>query len=417
MTIRRSRVSAAVVLAGLVLIVPACGNGAEPLSVPSPATSLAVDPEESAGIEIQADEEAATATSTTTEAPVANSSTTTTTTTSPPPLTDPPHAVEFAWGNFRLAEDTSNRLFEARGLRFVLTVSDTTAENAAMFEQGWALGIEEVATLSGRDVVGQMVGPEGGDALAQADELTSLVETGEVDCLAVDAADRAAVPDAIDAAVAAGIPVFAVGDDAANSRRFAFYGLDDFEAGRFAGSHAGQWVRDSRILIRKAAVLAGDPDDPSSRARMEGFIEAFLEFQPHVEFTNGPESTEAQGFDADEVYDSSVVWLQQNPDADMIFHADEGLEFLARAIGDQLLYGNVYAIGFGMSQTVGNLIHDGVVLATLLEGYEAQAAAAARACGDFLFDGVYDVGVVSRDPQVVHEHNLEAAGWNLAGTG
>ena len=232
--------------------------------------------------------------------------------------------------------------------------------------------------MNGRDVVGRMVGPEGGDALAQADELTLLVQAGEVDCLAVDAADSGTVPDAIDAAVSAGVPVFSVGVDAANSRRFAFYGLNDFDAGRFAGSYAGQWVLDSRILIRKAAVLAGDPDDSSSRARMEGFIEAFLEFQPHVEFVNGPESTEAQGFDADEVYDSSVVWLQQHPDADMIFHADEGLEALAQAIADQLLYGDVYAVGFGMGQTVGNLIHDGVVVATLLEGYEAQAAAAAE---------------------------------------
>ena len=394
--------SVAATFAILALFATACGGGDEKAAFGPPLTSSPVvgadqPPEETA---VESSEESAfdPEEPTTTSAPL-------------PSLLDPPYSVEFDWGVFSLAEGITNRMFVEEGLTFVLSVSDRSAADSGALIRGWRQGVEEVSNSKGRDITAQVIGPAGPDAGARAVELAALVEDGEVDCLAVDSANDVSVADAVDDAVSAGIPVFALGSDSPFSRRFAFYGIDDLEAGRLAGSFVGQWATDKRILLLKAGVLAQDPSDSSAGARMKGFIETFLELQPHVEFVNGPEDVEPLGIDPVEVYDSSAVWLQEHPDVDMILQADGGLEELARAIGDQFLHGDVYAVGFGMSNMIGNLVHDGVVVATLLEGLEAQADTAAQACGNFLFDGMYDVAVVTRDPLVVYQENLESSGW------
>ena len=400
MTTLRRR-AAAVTASVLVASLLACSSGEDPPSA-TPAGDSTPSNEETVSVEDDTGDDQATL-----ETPASVPTITL------PPLTDPPHFASLPWGNFRLADRVSDRLFNGAPLRFALSVSDTAAADAAALEQGWAFGIEEAEFLKVSDIGGRIVGSDGADAAAQADELLSLVESGQVDCLVVDAANAGRIPDTVDEIVAAGVPVFTVGVDAPGSKRFAHYGLDDADAGRFAGSYAGQWFLDRRILVRKAAVLAANPSASASQKRMEGFIEAFLELQPHVEFANGPDSVEPAGADADAVYESSSTWLGEHPDVDLVFFADEGLEAFARAVADVYLHGDVFAVGFGMSQVVGNLIHDGVVVAALLEGYAAQAAAGARACADFLLDGVYDVGVVGRDPGVVHENNLAASGWKL----
>lgn len=400
MTTIRGRIAIAAI-AVLLALLAGCSSSEEPAS-PTQST-----PSEEQGAVGTADDEAGAELEvpTTTETPESIPALTL------PPLSDPPHSVSLPWGNFSLATRISDRLFSGDGLRFAFSSSDRSSARSMAFEQGWSIGIDEVETLKSAEIAARVVGPAVVDEAAQADELVALAESGNVDCVVVDAPSTGRVADAIDEVVAAGVPVFTVGTDAPNSRRFAYYGLDGLEAGKFAGMYAGQWSLDSRILIRKAAVLAGDPSQASTSKRMEGFIEAFLEIQPHVEFVGDHESVEPAGTDAEAVYEWSAAWLEAHPDVDMVFFADDGLEAFSRAIADVYLHGDVFAIGFGMSQTIGNLIHDGVIVAALLEGHDSQAAAGARACGDFLLDGVNDVGVVSRLPGVVHEDNLTASGW------
>lgn len=406
-------------VAALALFATACAEDDPEPRLPDPPTSVTVA--EETPPEPPAEEEpepAPTPDTTTSTVPEVEATTTTAaTTTTSLPVLDPPHVVEFGWGEFSLARSIGDRLFVDERLTFVLSMPSIDTARTRMAEQGWSRGVDEVSDVYERVVLGRVIGPESSDARDQASELVSLVEAGEVDCLVVDADGDGLVADAVDTAVAAGVPVFTLGTDVPNSRRFAFYGLDDFDAGRFAGSFVGRWVLDKRILILKAGVLASDPDDRGARARMEGFVEAFLEVQPHVEFVNSADTVEPQGVDADEIYESAAVWLAENPDVDVILHADAGLEPLARVISDQYLHGDVYAVGFGMSETVGNLIHDGVIVASLVEGVAAQAATAAVACGEFLLEGVHDVGVVARTPQVAHEFNLESFGWSPPGLG
>jgi ribose transport system substrate-binding protein len=74
------------------------------------------------------------------------------------------------------------------------------------------------------------------------------------------------VTGAIDAAVARGVPVMTFDSDAAGSKRFAFYGVDDEKTGETL-------MRELAAQLRKkgpVAILAGNQNAPNLRKRVDG---------------------------------------------------------------------------------------------------------------------------------------------------
>ena len=277
--------------------------------------------------------------------------------------------------------------------------------------EGWARGAEEVAARYGGAVEARVVGPWGDDPDAQAAEIDELVTAGEVDCLAVEAAAGGELARVIDRAANSGVPVFTVGADSPDSKRFAFYGLDDRDAGVHTGRLVGRWALDGRILLRKAAVLAADAADERSRLLMEGFVAGMGEELPDLEFVNGPDTAASLGDDPEAAYEAAGEWIEAHPDVDIIFHPDPSLEQASRYIAVQALYGEVSTAGFHLSGAVLNYVYEGVVVAAMVPGLANQAAAAADACGDFLLAGAYDTGHVAVDPTAVTEANIEERDW------
>ena len=71
---------------------------------------------------------------------------------------------------------------------------------------------------------------------------------------------------AINDAVDRGVPVMTFDSDAAESKRFAFYGVDDEKLGRTV-------MRELAAQLRKkgsVAILAGNADAPNLRKRVDG---------------------------------------------------------------------------------------------------------------------------------------------------
>ena len=328
---------------------------------------------------------------------------------------EPPYAVELPWGRFVLADRIAAELDDFGTLNFVLSVPGTalpTVGEAA--EAGWNLGTSRVADAHGRQIEGRLVGPFRPDAEAQIAEIDSLIDAGEVDCLAVEPSDPEAFAAVIDRAADAGVPVFTVGADSPQARRFAFYGFDERDAGRLAGDAAGRWANDYGILLRTAALVSSDPADPRYVDRMKGFVEGVLELQPKLEFANAPDTVEGLGPDPEAAYRASERWLSANPEVDLVFHTDAGVEALSLAIADLALYGDFYVVGFGINELIANLIRDGVIVVTAVEGYADRAARAAEACGDFLLGATHEEGHVLLEPAIVTELTVDEADWRLA---
>ena len=325
----------------------------------------------------------------------------------------PPHVAELAWGNFVLAERIAAKLDAGDPLNFVVSLTATGATGSASFEHGWAAAADEVAEQHGVEVNARVIGPNAADAEAQAATIESLIATADIDCLAVEAANPRLLTDVIDSAVDAGIPVFAMGGDNPNSKRFAFYGLDDYAAGQTAGSLVGQWAADGGILVRRAGVLTGDAGDQGSFDLMRGFVAGLSEIHSGVDWVNGPSDVDSFGFDPFAVHDATEAWVLDNIDVDIVFHTDEGLEAVARVIADQLLYGDMYAVGFHMSEPVTNYIRERVVVTAMAQGLTEQARRAGAACGDFLLGGTHDSGHVVIEPVAVTRDNVDEIDWTL----
>src|SRR3954468_844089 len=79
--------------------------------------------------------------------------------------------------------------------------------------------------------------PASADQLKQKEILESAI-TQKVDGIAISSLNGDFLTDTIDRAVAAGIPVVTWDSDAPRSKRYAFYGVDDFASGRIMGEEA-----------------------------------------------------------------------------------------------------------------------------------------------------------------------------------
>jgi ribose transport system substrate-binding protein len=87
-----------------------------------------------------------------------------------------------------------------------------------------------------------------------------------MDAVMLSVSDARVVTPAIDDAVAHGVPVMTFDSDAAESKRFAFYGVDNEKLGQTV-------MRELAAQIRKkgsVAILAGNADAPNLRKRVDG---------------------------------------------------------------------------------------------------------------------------------------------------
>ncbi|MCC6858702.1 MAG: substrate-binding domain-containing protein [Bryobacterales bacterium] len=92
-------------------------------------------------------------------------------------------------------------------------------------------GLTEAARLLG--VRAEMVGPETYDPKAEREEFVKLLSRNPKPAgILVSAADPNLMQDAIDQAIAAGVPVVTMDSDSPKSKRLMFIGTDNYEAGR-----------------------------------------------------------------------------------------------------------------------------------------------------------------------------------------
>ncbi len=110
--------------------------------------------------------------------------------------------------------------------------------------------------------------PSGEDAQAQAQKITRLAASG-VDGITVSCTDAALLTPAINDAVDSGVEVVCFDSDAPDSKRFAYYGIDDVEAGREVMRQLAKAMGDTGVV----AILAGNQAAPNLQARVRGVVE------------------------------------------------------------------------------------------------------------------------------------------------
>jgi ribose transport system substrate-binding protein len=105
------------------------------------------------------------------------------------------------------------------------------------------------------------------DGQAQAQRIQQAVNE-RASAILISCSDAGKVTGAINDAVDAGVPVMTFDSDAPDSRRFAFYGVDDFRTGKTVMEELAAALKGRGRI----GILAGNQNAPNLRRRVEGVL-------------------------------------------------------------------------------------------------------------------------------------------------
>jgi ribose transport system substrate-binding protein len=111
--------------------------------------------------------------------------------------------------------------------------------------------------------------PPAEDGQVQAQRLAQAVNEGATAAL-ISCSDAGKVTGAINDAVARGVPVMTFDSDAPDSKRFAFYGVDDMKTGQAVMDELAKQMGEKGSV----AILAGNQNAPNLRKRVDGVKDA-----------------------------------------------------------------------------------------------------------------------------------------------
>lgn len=166
----------------------------------------------------------------------------------------------------------------------------------------------------------------------------------------------------IDKIIADGIPVIAFNTNIPSKKLLCFIGQDLNAAGRIAGDLMG------KLLCGKGkiAIITGSNDIWAFKQRIRGFKDVLSERFPSIEVADIIEN-----YDIPQVtYEKTCELINTYEDIKGIYITAAGAGYLAKAIKDNNMVGEVKVISFDYDDTTINMIKEGLIDFTL--GQEPQ---------------------------------------------
>lgn len=271
--------------------------------------------------------------------------------------------------DFQLAQRIADKVAAGEELEIFVSYHDVSNEFAPFIRAGVERASEEVEGVNAT-----FIGPVGGDADAQINEIETLLDS--MDGLAISSVSTDALAPLIDRVVEAGIPVIAYNTDNPDSARLVFAGQDLVQSGREAGAlMAEQMGGEGRVIITTIDAAA-----QWSLDREQGAREALAE-------SSGIEvvQTVNTGTDPQEIYAAIENAMLANPDVTGILSLEccstpAAGEWVTRS--DRV--GEVKVVGFDLLDQTVELVASGAVQATIDQAPERQGFEAVNLLATFL---------------------------------
>jgi ribose transport system substrate-binding protein len=221
----------------------------------------------------------------------------------------------------------------------------------------WAhAGMRDAAALLGSDVTVELQGPAEWDASLQARTIEQLIAR-RIDGIVVTAGEANTLVPAIDKAISAGIPVVTFDSDSPRSKRLAFVGTNNYNAGWTAGKAMAEWLGGTGEVG-----ISTFPGPDHLKRRVDGFTQALKEFAPNIRIA----ATVNDEGDVARAESQITAMLQANPGITGIFCAHgnpgPGAAAAVRNIGRR---GQVQIMAFDFGTPVIELIESGEVKGTV----------------------------------------------------
>lgn len=212
------------------------------------------------------------------------------------------------------------------------------------------------------------------DGQVQAQRIQQAVNDG-ADAILISASDAGKVTGAINDAVARGVEVMTFDSDAPQSKRFAYYGVDDLETGKKVMAELAPLMNGKG----KVAILAGNQNAPNLQRRVQGVKEEAAK-HPGIQVvgtfnhTETPQDAAAEVTRVNNAYPDIQGWafvggwplyartlLADFKPGSMKFVSVDGLpaqlEYVDKGIVPVLLAQPVYQWGYVGVQTIVDKVH------------------------------------------------------------
>jgi ribose transport system substrate-binding protein len=157
----------------------------------------------------------------------------------------------------------------AAGLRIAMIAKSSTNPVFLSARTGAEAAARELSQKHGVPIEIVWLTPPAEDGQVQAQRIAQAVNEG-ASAILISCSDAGKVTGAIDDAVGRGVPVMTFDSDAPQSKRFAFYGVDDVKTGQAVMTELAKQMGDKGAI----AILAGNQNAPNLQKRVAGVQEA-----------------------------------------------------------------------------------------------------------------------------------------------
>jgi ribose transport system substrate-binding protein len=159
------------------------------------------------------------------------------------------------------------------GLKVALIAKSSTNPVFLSARTGAEAAAKELAAKHNVPVEIAWLTPPTEDGQVQAQRIAQAVNEG-ANAVLISCSDAGKVTGAINDAVARGVEVMTFDSDAPESKRFAFYGVDDIKTGQMVMDELAKQMNESGSI----AILAGNQNAPNLRKRVEGVKQAAAKY-------------------------------------------------------------------------------------------------------------------------------------------
>ncbi len=229
--------------------------------------------------------------------------------------------------------------------------------------------VREAAAAFGRERVNiRLCEVPAFNAPALADAMKKVAASGSAGMalVGVDSPDVSALADSLNSD---GVPVVTLVSDLQQAKRIHYSGINNFAAGRTAGTLLGRFMALEKC---KVAVLAGSLLAHDHRERLAGFEAAIADVLPQVEIL-----PVVEGRDDPDIAESVVAQLiGEHPDIGGIYSLGAGNRGLIRALKSAGVAGQFPVIAHDLTNSTREALADGTISAVLHQdpGHEVRSA-------------------------------------------
>ena len=173
-------------------------------------------------------------------------------------------------GSEKAADTQAAAAPAAKGNTFTIAMIAKSSTNPVFLaaRTGADAAAKELSGKTGKEIRVDWLTPPQEDGQVQAQRIQQAVNDG-ADAILISCSDASKVTGAINDAVGRGVPVMTFDSDAPDSKRFAFYGVDDLKTGHLVMSELAKLLNGKG----KIGILAGNQNAPNLQRRVQGVKE------------------------------------------------------------------------------------------------------------------------------------------------